>query len=111
MNPYHMSVLIYVLLVALVSLTGISVVAAMIVVYTAMVACMVTMQKRARQAYIPQPERRRQLMTGLVEDVQPQARAEHSARSAQSSLKQATASGMAFYDSRLESNGEFSWKA
>lgn len=65
MNPYYMivviaiSMFIYAMLVAAVTLTGVSIGVAMIVVYAIMLCCMFSMQKRARQAYVPQTERRR----------------------------------------------------
>lgn len=65
MNPYYIigviatSILVYAILVAAVTLTGVSIGIAMIVVYAIMLCCMFSMQKRARQAYMPQTERRR----------------------------------------------------
>ncbi len=65
MNPYFIigviasSMLIYALLVVAVTLTGLSIGISMIVVYAIMLCCMYSMQKRARQAYTPQMERRR----------------------------------------------------
>lgn len=59
MNPYYIlgviavSLMIYGALVSLVTLTGLSVVAAMITVYAAMFGFMLSMQRRARLAYLP----------------------------------------------------------
>lgn len=64
MNPYYMlatialSMLIYAATVALVALLGVPVIVAMVLVYAVMMWFMFGMQKRARQAYIPQERRR-----------------------------------------------------
>lgn len=64
-NPYYMigfiaiSMVVYATLVAAVTLTGVSIGVGMIIVYAVMLGCMLSMQKRARQAYVPQAERRR----------------------------------------------------
>lgn len=64
MNPYYMlglitvSIVLYASLVALVSLTGLPVVGAMVLVYAVMLYFMFSMQKRARQAYVPNERRR-----------------------------------------------------
>ncbi len=70
MNPYYMlatiavSMLIYAATVAMITLVGVPVIAAMGLVYAVMMWFMFSMQKRARQAYIPQ-ERRRTTATSM----------------------------------------------